>query len=129
MVDIAALLLRVFMGVVMIPHGAHKLQELEATNKKWREKYGLPTGSVLLSSVLEVVCGAAMILGIYTSIAAFILAIVMVVGTYVSIWKDHEPYLSLHRGKGWDFNLFLVGTLVAQIFLGDGVISLLHLFT
>ncbi|MCL4488692.1 MAG: DoxX family protein [Chloroflexi bacterium] len=129
MIDVAILVLRVFMGLVMIPHGAHKLQELGTLNKKWREKYGLPTGSVALAGFLEVVCGFAMIVGVFSSVAAFILAVVMLVGTYVSIWKDHEPYLSLPRGKGWDFNVFLFGTLIAQIFLGDGLISLLHLFS
>ena len=129
MLDFAILVLRVFMGLIMIPHGWHKFEKLSFLNKKWREEYGLPMGSVALAGILEVVCGLAMIVGVYTSYAAFILAVIMLVGTYISIWKDHEPYLSLPAGKGWDFNLFLIGTLVAQILLGDGAWALIRLFT
>jgi putative oxidoreductase len=127
--NLAILVLRIFMGIIMIPHGWHKFEKLSFLENKWHEKYGLPKGSALLAGILEIVCGVAMIVGFYTSVAAFILAVVMVVGTYVSVWKDREPYLSLPTGKGWDFNIFLLGTLVAQILLGDGAWALVRLFS
>ena len=129
MLDLAILVLRLSMATVMIPHGLHKLGRLDFLDKKWLDQYGMPKGSAALSSVLEIVCGVAMLIGAFTSVAALVLFIVMLVGTWTSIWKEHEPYLSLPTGKGWDFNIFLVGALVAQILLGDGAWSVLRLFT
>lgn len=124
MLDLAILVLRVSMAIVMIAHGVHKFEKLSILNKKWREEYGFPLGSVLLAGAAQVVCGLALVVGVYTSYAAFVLAVVMLVATYVCIWKEHEPFLSLPTGKGWDFTLFLIGSLVVLILLGDGGWSL-----
>jgi len=120
MIDLAILILRLFLGIVMVPHGVHKLQKLDVLNKKWREDYGFPVGSVALTGIVQIVTGLAMIVGIYSRYAALIQALIMVVGTYVSIWKHREPFLSLPTGKGWDLNFLLLGAFVVLIFLGDG---------
>ena len=125
MIDLAILLLRLFLGIVMIPHGVHKLQTLNDVNEKWREDYGFPLGTVALVAILQIVTGLAMVLGIYTRYAALIQALIMMVATYVSIWKNHEPFLSLPTGKGWDINLLLMGAFIALILLGDGSWALL----
>ena len=88
MIDLAILLLRLSLGIVMIPHGVHKLQTLNKVNTKWREDYGFPMGTVALVAILQIVTGLAVVLGIYTRYAALIQALIMVVATYVSIWKN-----------------------------------------
>ncbi len=125
MIDLAILLLRLSLGIVMIPHGVHKLQTLNKVNTKWREDYGFPMGTVALVAILQIVTGLAVVLGIYTRYAALIQALIMVVATYVSIWKNREPFLSLPTGKGWDINLLLMGAFIALILLGDGSWALL----
>lgn len=120
MIDLAILLLRFFLGIVMIPHGVHKLQVLDVLNKKWREEYGFPVGSAALAGIVQIVAGLAVVLGIYVRYAALIQVLVMAVATYVSIWKNREPFLSLSTGKGWDLNFLLVGALIVLILLGDG---------
>jgi putative oxidoreductase len=125
MIDLAILILRLSLGIVMVPHGVHKLQKLDVLNKKWREDYGFPVGSVALTGIVQIVTGLAMIVGIYSRYAALIQALIMVVGTYVSIWKHREPFLSLPTGKGWDLNFLLLGAFVVLIFLGDGKWALL----
>ena len=125
MIDLAILLLRLSLGIVMIPHGVHKLQTLNKVNTKWREDYGFPMGTVALVAILQIVTGLAVVLGIYTRYAALIQALITVVATYVSIWKNREPFLSLPTGKGWDINLLLMGAFIALILLGDGSWALL----
>ena len=125
MIDLAILLLRLSLGIVMIPHGVHKLQTLNKVNTKWREDYGFPMGTVALVAILQIVTGLAVVLGIYTRYAALIQALIMVVATYVSIWKNREPFLSLPTGKVWDINLLLMGAFIALILLGDGSWALL----
>lgn len=118
--DLALLILRLFLGVVMIPHGLHKLQILDVLNRKWCDEYGFPAGSVALVGIVQITTGLAIIFGIFSRYAALIQALVMVAATYVSIWKNHEPFLSLPTGKGWDINLLLLGGFIVLILLGDG---------
>lgn len=125
MVDVGVLILRVTLGIVLIPHGVYKFQKKQFFDKKWREEYGLPVGSVLLTGIVQVVGGLAIILGVYSSLAALIQVLVMVVATWVSIWKHREPFLSTPEGKGWDVNLLLIGALIALVFLGSGEWSLI----
>ncbi|UCC88288.1 MAG: DoxX family protein [Anaerolineales bacterium] len=125
MVDVAILILRVSLGIVLIPHGVHKFEKKQFLDKKWREEYGLPTGSVPLTGFIQIAGGLAIILGVYSSPIAVLQAVVMVVATWVSIWKHGEPFLSTPEGKGWDVNFLLIGALIALIFLGSGQWSLI----
>ena len=125
MVDVGVLILRVTLGIVLIPHGVYKFQKKQFFDKKWREEYGLPVGSVLLTGIVQVAGGLAIILGVYSSLAALIQVLVMLVATWVSIWKHREPFLSTPEGKGWDVNFLLIGALIALIFLGSGEWSLI----
>ena len=109
----------------MVAHGLPKIfWKRELFNKKWKKDYGFPLGSVLLTGIVQVVGGLAIIVGVYTQLFALILALNLLVATYVSIWKHGEPFLSTPEGKGWDVNFLLVGALVALIFLGGGAWSL-----
>ena len=120
MADVAILILRVVLGIVMILHGAYKFQNKNLFDQKWQDDYGFPKGSVLLSGIVQVACGLAIIAGAFSRFAALILLLVMLVATYISIAKHHEPFLSTPDGKGWDINFLLIGSLIALIFLGDG---------
>ena len=124
MFDIGILILRVSLGIVLIPHGVYKFQKKQFFDKKWREEYGLPVGSVLLTGLVQILGGAAIILGIFPRLSAVIQILVMLVATWVSIWKHDEPFLSTPEGKGWDVNLLLIGALLALVFLGSGTWSL-----
>ena len=125
MVDLAILILRVVVGIVMVAHGLPKLfWKRKAFDKKWRQEYGFPVGSVLLTGIVQSVGGLALIVGVFTQVAAFILVLNMLVASYISIWVHREPFPSTPEGKGWDINLLLIGILVALIFLGDGALSL-----
>ncbi len=125
MVDVGILILRVVVGIVMAAHGLPKIfWKREVFNQKWKKEYGFPLGSVMLTGIVQVAGGLAIIVGVFTQFAALILALNMLVATYVSIWNHREPFLSTPEGKGWDVNFLLVGALVVLIFLGGGRWSL-----
>ena len=124
MADTGLLILRLAVGIVMIVHGVYKFQNKLLLDDKWRIGCGLPQGSVALTGILQVICGLALAVGVYSRFVALILLAVMVVATYVSINKHRESFLSGPQGKGWDINFLLMGALVALIFLGDGNWSL-----
>ena len=126
MVDLAILMLRLFTAIVMIPHGTHKFHGLKEVNVKWRKEYGFPTGTVAFVGVIQIITGLAVMLGVYTRHAAFIQILIMLVATYVSIWKNREPFLSLPpSGKGWDINFLLLGVFIVLTLLGGGKWALL----
>lgn len=125
MVDVGILILRISLGIVLIPHGVYKFQKKQFFYKKWPEEYGLPVGSVLLTGIVQIIGGLAIIFGVYTSLAALIQIVVMLVATWISIRNHGEPFLSTPEGKGWDVNFLLIGALIALILLGSGEWSLL----
>lgn len=125
MIDVGVLILRISVGIVMVAHGLPKIfWKRELFNKKWKKDYGFPMGSVILTGVVQVVGGLAIIVGIFTQLSSLILALNMLVATYVSIWKHNESFLSTPEGKGWDVNFLLVGALITLVFLGGGTWSL-----
>jgi len=125
MVDVGILILRISVGIVMVAHGLPKIfWKRELFNKKWKKEYGFPLGSVILTGIVQVVGGLAIIVGIFTQLSSLILALNMLVATYISIWKHDEPFLSTPEGKGWDVNFLLVGALITLVLLGGGTWSL-----
>ena len=125
MVDVGILILRISVGIVMVAHGLPKIfWKRELFNEKWKKEYGFPLGSVILTGIVQVVGGLAIIVGIFTQLSSLILALNMLVATYISIWKHDEPFLSTPEGKGWDVNFLLVGALITLVLLGGGTWSL-----
>ena len=125
MIDVGILILRISVGIVMVAHGLPKIfWKRELFNKKWKKEYGFPLGSVIITGIVQVAGGLAIIVGIFTQLSSLILALNMLVATYVSIWKHNEPFLSTPEGKGWDVNFLLVGALISLVLLGGGAWSL-----
>lgn len=125
MADVGILILRISVGIVMVAHGLPKIfWKRELFNKKWKKEYGFPLGSVILTGIVQVAGGLAIIVGIFTQLSSLILALNMLVATYISIWKHNEPFLSTPEGKGWDVNFLLVGALITLVILGGGTWSL-----
>ena len=125
MADVGILILRISVGIVMVAHGLPKIfWKRELFNKKWEKEYGFPLGSVILTGIVQVAGGLAIIVGIFTQLSSLILALNMLVATYISIWKHNEPFLSTPEGKGWDVNFLLVGALITLVLLGGGTWSI-----
>lgn len=126
MIDVAILILRVVVGIVMVAHSLPKLfWKRKVFDKKWQQDYGFPKGSVLFTGIVQAAGGLAIITGTFTQLAALILVLNMLVATYISIWVHREPFPSTPEGKGWDINFLLIGALIMLILLGDGRLSLM----
>jgi len=122
--DLAILILRIAVGIIIFAHGLHKFQAWDDLNRIWREDYGLPPGSVGLAGVVQIVGGVAITLGVFSPYVAPFQIVVMLVATWVAIWKHREPFRSTPHGKGWDVNFLLIVALLALMLLGDGKWSL-----
>jgi putative oxidoreductase len=111
------LLLRLGLGIVFISHGYPKLIHPDALRGMFVQ-HGLPGYFAAVSGVLEVFGGGLLILGLFTRIAALLLAIEM----GVAIWKVHSGggYLAIHN---YEFPLVLAVASFALATVGAGQAS------
>ncbi|TAK69024.1 MAG: DoxX family protein [Actinomycetota bacterium] len=125
-IDIAAVLIRAIIGVVMIAHGWNHLArggKISGT-ARWFGSIGLrqPLGQAWMSVITEIVGGVLLLLGLITSVAAAGVVGVMAVAG-----------LAYHRGRGffivkegWEYVLTLAVVASALGALGPGRLSLDH---
>jgi len=106
--DIGLLLLRLTVGVIFIVHAVPKFKD-----KEW-----IPLG------VLEVLGGLAVLLGIFTQLAALGLAIIMVGAIYMKTRKWGAPFTT-QNSTGWEFDLLILVSNIVIITTGGGTLVLL----
>jgi putative oxidoreductase len=128
--DYAALVMRLFLGVVFFPHGAQKVlgwfggYGVRATIQGF-SKMGLPTALVVLIMAIEFGGSILLILGLLTRLAALgiialmVGAIVMVhgkVGFFMN-WFGNQP------GEGFEYHLLAIAIAIGLLITGGGAIS------
>lgn len=123
---IAALALRIPVGIIFAAHGAQKLfgwfggYGLEGTGG-WMDSIGLSPGVVMafLAGAAEFFGGIALVLGLLTRPAAFALSIAML----VAIFAVHFQNGLLMSNNGYEFGLALLAASVSLLFSGAGKAS------
>ena len=112
----AILLLRLFMGVLMMNHGLDKLMHFGSRHDNFMNFMGIgSTLSLTLVIFAEFFCSLFLILGLFTRFAAIPLIIVMC----VALFKSHNGNVF---GKGEMDALYLAGFLVLLL-VGPGKVS------
>jgi putative oxidoreductase len=111
------LLVRVMVGIVFVFHGYGKLMDISST-AGFFSQVGIPGGELMawVVALIELVGGLALIAGVYTSYAAILLTVVMIVAI-----------LMVHLGggfKGMEYQLVLLATSLGFVFGGPGKYSL-----
>lgn len=115
--DIAALLLRIiFGGVMLINHGWGKFQKLTNGDLGFADPIGFgPEISLYLTVFAEVLCAGLVLVGMFTRTASFILLFTMAIAFFVvhggDAFPDKEPAF-----------MYMLGY-AAIIFLGPGKFS------
>ena len=122
--DAAMLVLRLWMGAVMIAHGVNHARTQEGT-ARWFEKVGFrsPELNARLSAGNEILIGLALIAGLLTTIAAAGLVATM----FVAFWSIHRfaGFFVFHRpDEGYEYVATLAVAALALAILGPGGVSL-----
>jgi len=126
--DIAALVLRIFVGVVMFPHGAQKLlgwfggYGFSGTMGFFTAKMGIPAVFVFLLIMSEFFGSLALIAGAVTRLAAFGMGCVMLVATLM-VHLPHGFFMNWagsQQGEGFEFHLLAMAIAIALIIKGGG---------
>ncbi len=121
-VQYGALALRIGLGVIFIAHGLLKfLVFTPAGTASFFEAHGFPGWTAYPVMIIELVGGAAMILGFYTRIWALLF-----VGVMIGASTVHFPngWSFDNAGGGWEYPIFLIFAAFVQLLLGNGAFAL-----
>lgn len=123
-IDVAMLVLRVWLGIVMLAHGINHARSQEGT-AQWFEKVGFksPQLNARLSALSEVAVGLGLIVGLLTSVAAAALVATML----LAFWSVHRfaGFFVFHRpDEGYEYVATLAVAALVLALLGPGSVSL-----
>lgn len=111
------LLLRLGLGILMIPHGYDKLIHISDYQKTFLSFMGMgSTISLLLTIFAEFFCSVFLVMGLFSRVSAFILLITMAVAVFLA--NNGDVF-----GKAEHAMLYLVGYAVI-ILIGPGKASM-----
>jgi putative oxidoreductase len=114
--SIATLVLRLGLGILMIPHGYDKLQHFSERSQTFTNPFHLgSTVSLVLVIFAEFFCSCLIIFGLFTRLAC----IPLIITTCVIVFYSNHGNVF---GKGEVAALYLIGYL-ALIFFGPGSVS------
>lgn len=123
-IDLAMLVLRLWLGAVMVAHGVNHLRSLQGT-ADWFASVGFRKAPLQarLSAGAEVAIGAGLAVGLLTSFAAAGLVATML----VAFWAIHRfaGFFVFNRpDEGYEYVLTLVVAAAALAVVGPGEVSL-----
>lgn len=136
LLGIAAIIIRVFVGALMIIHGYPKLfgpsRKMMRDNMK---QLGIPGFLFDIAGLLEFIGGIALIFGFLTRIAALLFAIEMIGTTIINITKLYnapiprgyiEPIFKATKGYigGWELDTVILAASIAILIIGPGIFSI-----
>ncbi|NRB17456.1 MAG: DoxX family protein [Rhodobacteraceae bacterium] len=117
-----AMITRLTLGGVLLSHGLLKVVVFTVPGTvAYFESLGLPAAAAYLTILAELAGGAAILLGLYTRLAA-LLSMPLLVG---ALWAHSgNGWLFSSQGGGWEFPLLLVVLAGAVAVQGSGPFAL-----
>ena len=117
-----ATITRISLGGVLLSHGLLKVIVFTVPGTvAYFESLGLPATAAYLTILAEVVGGAAILLGLYTRLAA-LLSIPLLLG---ALWAHSgNGWVFSAQGGGWEFPLLLVALAASVAVQGSGPFAL-----
>ncbi len=120
--DLAALLLRLTIGVAFIAHGYLKVFVFGVDGTVgFFQSLGYPAALAYMTIATELVGGVLLLLGSYTRWVSLALIPVLLGAAQVH-WAN--GWLFSAEGGGWEFPVFWASVMVVQALLGDGAFAL-----
>jgi putative oxidoreductase len=129
--DVAALLMRLALGVVFIAHGGQKVlgwwggYGASATIQGFA-KMGLPPLLTIFVMTAELGGGLLLIVGLLTRLAALGIACVMLGAVFLVHYKVgfFMNWAGSQKGEGFEYHLLALGLAIALLIKGGGAMSI-----
>lgn len=117
--DVGLLALRIALGATFIVHGLKKVGMWKMSSSEQMSKGMLTLMRIL--SIAETTGGIALIIGLFTQLAAIGLAVIMIGALYfkISIWSK-----KFSEDGGWEIDTLILGATLLLFFAGAGAIGL-----
>lgn len=129
--DVAALIMRLALGLVMFPHGAQMVLGWfggygAAATIQGFSKMGLPPFITVLMMLAEFPGSVMLIVGFLTRLAALgvgcvMLAAVLLVHAQVGFFMN---WAGVQKGEGFEYHILALGLSIALLIKGGGALSL-----
>ena len=112
------------MGAAFVVHGYPKLFKMFGGFAGWLDSIGIRPGRfwALVVGVVEFFGGMALILGVFTGLAAALIAVNMLVAMTKVKWGSAKFVESEHMG--WELDLIYFAVALSLLFTGPGVYAL-----
>ena len=126
--DTAGLLMRLTLGLVMLPHGLQKVfglfggAGLQATMNVFTTKLGLPAPVAVMVILAESAGALGLIVGFCTRLCALGIAMVMG-GAIFFVHGQHGFFMNWfgqQTGEGFEYHLLAIGLALALVIHGGG---------
>ncbi len=121
-VEIGLLFSRIMIGLIFVLHGWSKFEGGISGTVGFFESIGIPGFLASVVAIIELVGGAAMILGLGTRVFAALFVIVM--GGVLLTAKAGEPFMS-----GTEFDYLLLAGSLTLLFTGSRFLAVDYLFS
>jgi putative oxidoreductase len=122
--SVGMLFLRLVVGIVLFAHGWQKLFVMGVPNVAgFFGSLGIPAPGLMawVVTLIELVGGAALILGLFTRFVAPLVAVVMLVAI---LTVKRSIGIIGAEGTGYELDLLILGGALALMFAGPGIFAL-----
>jgi putative oxidoreductase len=120
--DVALLVLRILLGVVFIPHGMQKILGFSGTMQMFTTNLHIPWVFAFLAIMAEFLGSWGLITGLFTRVAAFGIAVNMLVAVYMLHWQNgfFMNWFGNQKGEGYEYHILVVAIALALMIKGGG---------
>ena len=130
--SISSLILRIALGIVILPHGAQKVlgwfggHGIEATLGFFTSKMGIPYFIAVLVIIGEFFGALGLITGFLTRFCAAAMAVIMVGGISLVHWNNgfFMNWSAKQAGEGFEYHILVIGIAAVLMIAGGGSFSL-----
>jgi len=127
----AALILRLTLGIIMLPHGARKMFGLyggygfRLTMDYFTRQMNLPAvlaGLIILTELMGSIC---LIIGFASRLFAFLFLAIMAGAILTTNYKNglFMNWSGNQKGEGFEYHLLVIGICICLLFTGSGKYS------